>query len=202
MNTYFITISLAEQDKVHYKNILQRMYKKEEGKCLIASQLGTERNHLHFHLILQSRQQGNPLRMRFRTYMAPLKLTKINLNIKKVDIIGKCYNYLMRDPTTKIIRCRGFDLVKIKKEAAQHPDLESHKRIGTRQLLRMLVSKGYKYPERPGKFLRQIDREGWDTHPYVTNASRLNKLLRFHYSKAGQDWDDHYIQQSNKNVII
>ena len=201
MNTYFVTLSYAEQDKVHYKPTIQRIMKKE-GNLLVAFQKGKEGTHPHFHLAIQSNLPRNTLRARFRTYMKPIKPTKINLNIKKSDNIGKIYNYLMRDKTTKIVKVRGFKIEDIKKEAVKHPDPNSHKRIGTRQLLSMLVQKGYKYPERPGVYLKQIDEDGYDTHPYVTNASRLNKLLRFHFSHKAQDWDDHYIAQSNKNVLI
>lgn len=198
---YFVTLSLSQEDKAHYKIIHNRI-KCKEGNMLTALQLGKNGTHPHLHMVISTKSSINTLRARFRTYMKPIKPTKINLKLQKIDNIGKTWNYLQRDKSTKIIYNHGFNIEKIKEEGAKNPDPKSHKHIGTRHLLRMLVQKGYKYPERPGEYLRQIDEDGYDTHPYVTNASRLNKLLRFHFSRNAQDWNDHYISQSNKNVLI
>lgn len=200
-NEYFVTISLQKDLWQNYKVIIQRLTKDVTTlKYIVTQQMGTN-NHKHYHLIVESSEVvPQKFRQRFRAYYRPLIIDRINLVISQIDVKGKTWNYLHRDPSLKIIANRGYDLDAIKREALAFPDYKK-KFMPWAMLPAKLLSVGYKYPERPGKYLRILSRE-YDVYHIITNCKKLSNILRFEFSKEGRDWDDQYITIDNKSVMI
>jgi len=201
-NTYFVTLSYQDPDPTVYTEHIGRIENdKKNTKLLYCRQYGTT-NHLHYHLLIETDTSTvQKFRMRFRTYMKPLKLTSINLDIKHTDKPGVYLNYFKRDPSSEIINTlsKPFDMAKLKEEALATPDPGPNRpALPWNQVYSKLVAAGYKYPERPGKYIRILEKH-FNIDHIVTNPKKLNLWLRYYGSKEAQDWDDVYNHNNNQN---
>lgn len=200
-NEYLVTISLPNEEHLHYKAIVNNVYKDVRTKKIVVTKQKGKNNHLHFHLIIATEEHRTQnFRQQFRTHFRPLVINKINLNIKKIDVLGKVWNYLKRDPSTKIVASRGYDLDRIRAEAIANPDYKK-KTLPWAMLVPKLRSIGYKYPERPGKYLKQLS-ETYDVYPIITNCKKLSSILRFEGSKDATDWEDVFITTDNRQILL
>lgn len=198
---YFITLSFAEENAKWYTPIIDRMKAdKRHKKLLITKQYGSSGNHEHYHIMAETDEESiSKYRMRYRSYFKKdVEINQTTLEITTMDVPGKLWNYVKRDPSTKVLSTGGWDMEKLQRQALAHPDPVGKSKLPWCQLSRKLKMAGWKYPERPGKYLRKIS-EFYSVDHIVTNPKRLSMLLRFHNSKDADDWDDVYVHQDNVN---
>jgi len=199
-NSYFVTLSYEAEQAVHYRSCLKRIIAdKKNAKVLICKQKGKTGSHEHYHLIIETDVEDvRVFRMRFRTYMSPVKLNKINLDIKHTLKPGIYLNYFKRDPSSKLanIKSKPWNMDELESQARASPDPGPQRpELPWSQIHRKLVSVGWKYPERPGKFLKKLS-EHWHLYHIITNPKKLAQILRF--ESNSDDWDDIYVHADNQ----
>jgi len=198
-NTYFVTLSYNVESSGLYQTALDKLYADpKNSKILNCFQLGKTGKHPHYHLVIETDTEViQKFRMRFRTYMNPIKPTKVNLDIKHAPTPGCTLNYFARDPSSIVSNIRGWDMDALKKEALAHPDPNDQlPELPWSQVYRKLLAAGWKYPEYPGKYLKTLS-EYWYVYHIICNPKKLSLILNF--EGKPDDWNDCYKKANNIN---
>lgn len=198
-NIYFVTLSYSPDDYAHYFPAIRKIYADEKNsKVLICRQFGSSGTHRHYHLLIETDTDIiQKFRMRFRTYMKPLRPTSRNLDIVHRSKPGISLNYFARDPTSRIIttKKKQWDMKELQAQAVANPDPGIGKQeLPWSQVYRKLLMVGWKYPERPGKYLKLLTKD-WYIYHIITNPKKLAQILRF--ESNSDDWDDIYLHADN-----
>lgn len=192
-NTYFVTLSYGPEDAKHYDAHLKAIAADLKNKKILqCKQLGKNRDHLHYHLVIETDTTiGQKYRMRFRTYMKPMVMDKTNLVIKHTTCPGVYLNYFKRDPTSEVTNVRGWDMEALQKQADHKPDRAYKPVLFWSIMYDELRAIGWDYPQKPAKYLLELSKK-WDVNQQVCNPRRVAQMLAFYGSKDGEAWDDMY----------
>jgi len=202
-NIYFVTLSYNTESADHYTNAITRVTRDtKNSKILLCHQMGKTGTHPHYHILLQTDTDCiRKFRMRFRTYMSPIKPDKINLDIKHAEKPGVYLNYFRRDPSSKLtnVKDKEWNMTELEAQARAIPDPGPQRQeLPWTQVHAKLKFVGWKYPEPPGKYLKSLSKD-WYVYHIITNPKRLAQILRF--EESADDWDDIYKHANNQLVF-
>lgn len=210
-----VTLSFCEDNHNKYKPIIKAMVSDRRHKAIhVCKQMGQQGTHKHYHCIVKITEdisvQG--YRRRYISYFRNAKhaMTKRNLRVQslpKEKDFYRQYNYLYRDPkdlSGVAIYTRGFDMKKWERVSLQYA-LPKHKQkpLLWSDVLSKLKAVGWKYPERPGKYLLKLQNEYHLNVDLIwLNPKKLAILMRANESKDAEDWDDYFTNVNNKLTIL
>lgn len=198
---YFVTLSYKTDDKKHYQTAIDRIQEDLRNDIVVTChQMGSNKSHSHYHLIMKPDCGRVAFNRRFRAYMNPVEAKAPALNIKKCSNHIFAYNYCIRDPTYKFTYSRGLDLKQLERESKFAPDIPTTVKVEWPMVITLLEAAGYKFPEPPGKYLKLLVSKGYNVWYIIDNPGRLHRFLTFHY--ADDFWDEIYEAAAAKQYHI